>query len=125
KAMYLVPDSAALYPTTWSCGFTYGFFTGNGNNAGFNSVSGYPIDTQFEFPAVSSFDWTQYYLDFVVPNDTTARALEIRLHPYARFTGTIYFDDLDVKVIGTTTSVLADHDHGLPKTIDLANNYPN
>src|SRR3989449_10686586 len=46
KASNLVPDSAAMWPTTWSAGFTYGFFKGNGNNDGFNNVPGYPIDMQ-------------------------------------------------------------------------------
>ena len=124
-ASNLVPDSAALYPVTWACGFTYGFFTSNDNNAGFNNVPGYPIDTQFKFPAVTAFGWTEYTLDIVVPADTTARALEIRLHPYSRFTGTVYFDDLNVSVIGTTTGVADNGGKGLPKTIELANNYPN
>ncbi|HEX9653010.1 MAG TPA: hypothetical protein VGA99_04820, partial [bacterium] len=97
KTNNLVPDSAAAYPVTWACGFTYGFFKGNGNNDGFNNVSGYPIDTQFTFPPVTEFDWTEYTLDITVPNDPEARALEVRLHPYARFTGTVYFDDLTVE----------------------------
>ncbi len=97
KASNLVPDSAAAYPTAWAVGFTYGFFKGNGNNTGFNNVSGYPIDMQFVFPAVTAFDWTQYYIDIPVPADPEAKALEIRLHPYSRFTGTVYFDDLTVE----------------------------
>ena len=80
-----------------AAGFTYGFFKGNGNNDGFNNVSGYPIDTQFTFPSVTQFDWTKYSLDVTVPNDPEAKALEVRLHPYSRFTGTVYFDDLTVE----------------------------
>ena len=99
KANNLVPDSAAMYPTTWSVGFTYGFFKGNGNNDGWNAVDGYPIDMQFKFPAVTSFDWTPYYIDVQVPNTADAKALAVRLHAYARFTGTVYFDDLSVEKI--------------------------
>ncbi|MBF8297004.1 MAG: type sorting protein, partial [Bacteroidetes bacterium] len=124
KASNLVPDSAAKYPTTWAVGFTPGFWKGNGNNDGFNNVPGYPQDLQFVFPPVTSFDWTQYYIDVTVPSDPTTKALDLRLHPYARFTGTIYFDDLTVQVIGTTTSAGNDK-NGLPKTYDLSANYPN
>ncbi|MEK6756448.1 MAG: FlgD immunoglobulin-like domain containing protein, partial [Bacteroidota bacterium] len=53
-----------------------------------------------------------------------ATALEVRLHVYSRFVGTIYFDDLTVQKIGTTTSVdLAKN--GIPKVFELSNNYPN
>ncbi|MBI2619868.1 MAG: T9SS type A sorting domain-containing protein, partial [Ignavibacteriales bacterium] len=45
-------------------------------------------------------------------------------HPYARFTGTVYFDDLTVQVIGATTSA-GNGKNGLPKTYDLSVNYPN
>jgi hypothetical protein len=123
KASNLVPDSAAAYPATWSVGFTYGFFTGNGNNVGFNNVSGYPIDMQFVFPHVTAFDWTQYYIDIPVSTDPTAKALEVRLHVYSRFTGTVYFDDLGVQVIGNTTAVKNRGD--LPATFELSANYPN
>ena len=125
KAKNLVPDSAKAYPVTWAAGFTYGFFKGNGNNDGFNNVTGYPIDTQFTFPAVTQFDWTEYTLDFVVPNDPDAKALEVRLHPYARFTGTVYFDDLNVKVVGTTAVKDRNKNLGVPETFELAQNYPN
>ncbi len=100
KASNLVPDSAALYPTTWAVGFTYGFWKGVGNNDGFNSIAGYPIDMQFVLPSVTQFDWTEYFIDIPVPNDPEAVAMSVRLHPYARFTGTIYWDDLEFPVIG-------------------------
>ena len=97
KAENLVPDSAAAYPVTWAVGFTYGFFKSNGNNDGFNNVDGYPVDMQFVFPAVEYFDWTQYYIDITVPDSPEAKAIAIRLHPYSRFTGTIFFDDLSIE----------------------------
>jgi hypothetical protein len=40
------------------------------------------------------------------------------------FTGTVYFDDLTVQVIGATTSA-GDVKDGLPRTFELSDNYPN
>ncbi len=124
KASNLVPDSAAIAPVTWAAGFTYGFFKGNGNNDGFNNVDGFPVDTQWEFPAVTEFDWTQYSLDVTVPDDPTAAALAVRLHIYARFTGTIYFDDLRVEKLDVT-DVASGPNTLVPSTYELGNNYPN
>ncbi len=123
KASNLVPDSAALYPTTWAAGFTYGFFKGNGNNDGWNAVDGYPIDMQFQFPNVTSFDWTQYSIDVQVPNTTDAKAIAVRLHAYARLTGTLYFDDLSVEKIDGVTGITDVNE--TPKTYQLLQNYPN
>ncbi|MEK6756447.1 MAG: hypothetical protein AABZ02_09890, partial [Bacteroidota bacterium] len=96
KASGLVPDSAALYPGTWSVGFTPLWFAKTGNNDGYNPV-GPAIDYTFTFPRVTSFDWTQYTLDVQVPTGVGATALEVRLHVYSRFVGTVYFDDLTVQ----------------------------
>src|ERR1051325_10424846 len=96
KASNLVPDSAAMYPGTWSVGFTPLWFTGNTNNLGYNPV-GPANDYTFAFPAVTSFAWKKYSLDVTVPTGVGANALEVRLHVYSRFTGTIYFDDLTVE----------------------------
>ena len=96
KASNLVPDSAALYPGTWSVGLTPLWFTGNGNNVGYSNV-GPGNDYTWAFPAVTAFDWTKYTLDVQVPAGVNAKALETRLHVYARFTGTIYFDDLTIE----------------------------
>ncbi|MBI5727147.1 MAG: T9SS type A sorting domain-containing protein, partial [Ignavibacteriales bacterium] len=123
KASNLVPDSAAKYPDTWSVGFTYGFFKGNENNVGFNSVDGYPKDMSFKFPAVNSFDWTPYSFDFTVPNTPDAKALEIRLHIYSRFTGTVYFDDLQI----TNLSIVSGTQYAdaIPTNFTVFQNYPN
>jgi flagellar hook assembly protein FlgD len=59
-----------------------------------------------------------------VPNTAGVKALSIRPHVYSRFTGTVYYDDVTVQVIGTTTGV-TDRNSGVPKTFELANNYPN
>jgi hypothetical protein len=123
KAENLVPDSAAAFPVTWAVGFTYGFWKGNDNNDGFNNVTDYPVDMQFVFPPVTSFDWTEYFIDIPVPTDPEAKALSVRLHPYSRFTGTVYFDDLKVEVIGVTA--LTENDTGLPRIFELHNNFPN
>ncbi len=123
KASSLVPDSAALYPDTWSVGFTYGFFKGNDNNAGFNNVDGYPKDMSFRFPATTSFDWTPYTFDFTVPNTPDAKALEIRLHVYSRFTGVVYFDDLSVTKINGTTGI--QYEEFIPADFTVFQNYPN
>jgi hypothetical protein len=72
------------------------WFTGNGNNLGYSNV-GPGIDYTWAFPAVTQFDWTKYTLDIQVPTGVNAKALETRLHIYARFTGTVYFDDLTIE----------------------------
>ena len=123
KASDLVPDSAALYPGTWSVGFTPLWFEKAGNNDGYSPV-GPANDYTFTFPSVTSFDWTQYTLDVQVPTDVGATALEIRLHVYSRFVGTVYFDDLTVQKVGTTTSAGLTKD-GVPRVFELSNNYPN
>jgi flagellar hook assembly protein FlgD len=43
---------------------------------------------------------------------------------YANMVGTVYFDDLTVQKIGTTTSVRGTSST-LPSVYDLSNNYPN
>jgi len=122
KASGLFPDSAALYPGTWAVGFTPLFFAQSGNNAGYNPV-GPQTDYTFLFPKATSFDWTQYKLNVVLPTGVGAKYMEVRLHAYNQFVGTVYFDDLNIRVAGTTTG-LAQSGNG-PKTFELANNYPN
>ena len=121
KGANLIPDSAAAAPVTWAVGYTYGFFKGNGHNDGFNNVDGYPKDMQFVLPNATSFDWKQFSLDIPVPNTPDAKALEVRLHVYSRFVGTIYFDDLTVEKIAATSV----NGKQIPRTYDLSQNYPN
>ena len=126
KASGLFPDSAALYPGSWAVGFTPLFFAKAGNNAGYSNV-GPGVDYTFLFPKATSFDWTQYKLNVTLPTGVGAQFMEVRLHAYNQFVGTIYFDDLNIRVAGTTlnpTSVGSSKD-GLPKVFELANNYPN
>jgi hypothetical protein len=121
KASNLVPDSAAKFPGQWAVGFTPIFHSGWTNNAKYDEIGS--KDTVFTFPAKdTAFDWTQYTLVYPVPNDTSAKAVSIRLHVYSRFQGIVYFDDLNVTMqnptaverIGTTV-----------KTFALDQNYPN
>ncbi len=99
KGSNLVPDSAALYPGTWSVGLTPLWFAKGGNNDGYDVLQA--NDYTWQFPAATSFDWKQYTLDVEVPAD--AKVLEVRLHVYARFTGTIYWDDLTVEKLDIPT----------------------
>src|SRR3989338_7065510 len=95
KASGLKPDSAAKYPGTGAVGFTPLWFAKYGNNDGYNTV-GPGNDYTFVFPQDTAFGWTQYSLDVQVPTGVGATALEVRLHVYSQFVGTIYFDDLTV-----------------------------
>jgi len=119
KASNLVPDSAAKYPDSWSVGLTPLWQTAVGNNAGYDV---WGPDLMFEFPAVTEFDWTEYYIDIQVPEEGP-EGLEVRIHPYSTFTGTIYFDDLSVKVIAPVVTDVGDR--LIPSTFELSQNYPN
>ena len=119
KASGLVPDSAAANPGTWAVGITPQWAAKYGNNDGYNTQG---ADYTFTFPHVTSFDWTQYTQDLLVPDGVVA--LETRLHVYSTFVGTVYFDDLDVQKITTTTGVKVMSGNA-PHSFELSNNYPN
>jgi hypothetical protein len=121
KASNLVPDSAALYPGTWSVGFTPIFHSGYMNNDAYDEIGA--KDLTFEFPNVTEFDWTKYSVEVTVPDNESAKALSVRLHIYSRFTGTVYFDDLTVEKV--TQIGVEDEKNTLPSKFELANNYPN
>jgi hypothetical protein len=53
-----------------------------------------------------------------------AKVLEVRLHVYARFTGTIYWDDVSISVIGSLTSAGGSKTE-MPVSYELGDNYPN
>jgi hypothetical protein len=120
KASSLVPDSAAKYPSTWAVGLTPQFFTKLGNNDGFD---GRGNDYQFTFPNAASFDWTQFHVDVQVPDSPAATGMELRLHVYSTFTGTVYFDDLTIQDLGTTA--VKDLNKLLPTNFTVFQNYPN
>ena len=94
KASGLYPDSAAKYPSTWAVGVTPQFFPKLGNHAGFD---GSGDDYQFTFPNATSFGWMQFHQDVQVPTDKNYIGMEVRLHIYSTFVGTVYFDDLTVE----------------------------
>ncbi len=120
KGANLVPDSAAAHPTTWSVGITPQFVTKLGNNDGYDGTGN---DYNFTFPNVTSFDWTQYFVDVPVPTNPATAGLEIRLHVYSTFTGTIYFDDLNVtKVTNPTFSQIAGFEDPEPSFWYMGNN---
>jgi len=123
KASNLVPDSAALYPDSWAVGFTPFLFTGAGNNDGYDDIRTFVTDTRFKFPNTTSFDWTEYHYDMEIPADGLSKAIEVRIHPYSRLTGTLYFDDLKIERIGKVTDVFESEE--FPNKYVLNQNYPN
>jgi len=120
KASSLVPDSAAKYPGTWSVGITPIFHSGYLPNDAYDEIGA--KDLVFAFPGVTSFGWTKYYVDVTVPSDTKIKSLSVRIHPYSRFTGTIYFDNLEVEVLKTTDVTSNEIS---PVSYSLIQNYPN
>ena len=122
KAKDLVPDSAAKYPGTWSVGLTPLFHKTLENNSGFNDYNG--SDLTFAFPHVTSFDWTKYTVEYKVPEDGNAKGIEVRLHIYSAFVGTVYFDDLDVQAV-KATEVVSQNGKEIPGKFSLNQNYPN
>jgi hypothetical protein len=126
KASNLLPDSAAAYPGTWAVGLTPQFFPKLGNNVGWG---GEGPDAVFTFPSVTSFDWTQFYTDFQVPDQVPDGGdppigMEARLHVYSTFTGTVYFDDLTIQSTTEPTDV-EDANHLVPAKFEVFQNYPN
>ena len=117
KASGLVPDSAAANPTTWAVGITPQWAAKYGNNDGYNTQGS---DYQFVFPAVTSFDWTEYSVNVAVPAGVSA--LETRLHVYSTFVGTVYFDDLTItKVNVPQLSAVGGFEGTLPSFWNIGN----
>jgi hypothetical protein len=117
KASGLFPDSAAANPTTWAVGITPQFFPAVGDNDGY---AGSGSDYQFTFPNVTSFDWTQYYVDVQVPAGEIG--MEVRLHVYASFVGTVYFDDVSItKLTSPTFAQIAGFEGTAPAFWSTAN----
>ena len=71
---------------------------------------------------MTSFDWTQYHAGSLGAGRRVA--LETRIHVYSTFVGTVYFDDLDVEKISSTTGVKS-VSANTPHIFELSNNYPN
>jgi hypothetical protein len=124
KGMNLNPDSAAAVGDAWSVSLTAIYHTTLGNNEGFGQYAASP-DIPLVFPHATSFDWTQFYVDVVVPeppSGQTARSVSVRLHPLGRFSGTVYMDVLEVKQMDPTG---IDDEEFIPVSHNLFQNYPN
>ena len=122
KGTALWPDSAAKYGD-WAVGMSRTFYASNDNHAGYNEISSGNTDYTFAFPAVTQFDWTQYGIGVRVP--TGAKAMQVGLHAYNRFVGTVYFDDVTVTNLGGPTTGVAVTKGDLPKSYEILQNYPN
>jgi len=118
KGMNLNPDSAAAVGDAWSVALTPIFHNTIGNNAGWGEF--WSRDIPLKFPSVTSFDWTQFYIDVPVPEG--ALALSVRLHPLGRFSGTVYMDQLQIQKNEVTD---VKNGKGTPVTYNLAQNFPN
>ncbi len=122
KASGLYPDSARKYPGTWAVGFTPLFHSGYKPNDPYDEIGGH--DYTFTFPDTAhSFDWTQYTLDITVPSDPNAKNFSLRIHPYGQMVGTLYFDDMEVKLVGTTG--IKNQGNIVPAQFYVYQNYPN
>ncbi len=120
KADNLLPDSAAAHPGTWGVGITPQFFTKLGNNDGFDGTG---PDSVFALPSVTSFGWTQFHVDFQVPDNPATIGMETRIHIYSTFTGTVYFDDLTIQKIAVTD--VKNLNQLIPNKFEVYQNYPN
>jgi hypothetical protein len=122
KGTALWPDSAAKYED-WSVGMSRTFYASNDNHSGYHDIASGNTDYTFAFPAVTQFDWTQYSIRVRVPSG--AKAMQIGLHVFNRFVGTVYFDDVTVANLGGPTAGVAVNKDNLPKQYELLQNYPN
>ncbi|MCU7515684.1 MAG: T9SS type A sorting domain-containing protein [Ignavibacteria bacterium] len=123
KANHLSPDSATANPGTWGVGFTPIFHSGWKNNDPYDEIGS--KDLVFTFPSAAqdtAFDWTEYSIDYPVPDDPKVKAFSVRIHVYSRFRGTIYFDDLTVQ---TTTTTAVHGKNVALNSFSLEQNYPN
>ncbi len=118
KGENLSPDSVDVVGDQWSIAITPIFHNSLGGNEGFNDV--WASDIPLVFPKVTSFDWTQFYVD--VPVAANSKSIDVRLHPLGRFKGTVYMDALEIKIANDVTAV---KDQFLPVDYSLFQNYPN
>ena len=123
KASGLYPDSARANLGTWAVGVTPIFHSGYLPNSGYDQIGPTP-DYVFLLPDTAhSFDWTQFWVDITVPTDVLAKNMSVRVHPYSRMVGIVYFDDLEVKLVGTTG--INGQGNIIPADFYVYQNYPN
>ena len=124
KADSLWPDSAIIVGDQWSVSLTTIYHTTINSNDGWGQYAASP-DIPLVFPAVTSFDWTQFYVGVTIPEPPagdTAKSISVRLHPLGRFSGIVWMDKLEVHK--APTGVAQEH-HFLPADYNLFQNYPN
>jgi hypothetical protein len=124
KGMALWPDSAAKYGD-WAVGMSRTFYTSNDNHSGYNAIASGNTDYTFTLPSATQFDWTQFSIGARVPSGKGAKAMQIGLHVFNRFIGTVYFDDVTVTDLGGVTTGVALNKDNVPKLYALLQNYPN
>lgn len=122
KASGLYPDSARKYPGTWAVGVTPLYFPDNTQAAGYDNFGG-AIDYPFALPDTNhQFDWTLFSIVDTVPVNTPPAAfMEVRVHVYGQFVGTVYYDDISV----STITGITDKSPVSPNSFILNQNYPN
>jgi hypothetical protein len=123
KGANLNPDSALAVGDAWSISLTAIYHNTLGNNEGWGQYAASP-DIPLEFPFATEFDWTQFFVNVVVPEPPAgqvAKSISVRLHPLGRFSGTVWMDVLEV-IKADPTSV---ENEFLPVTHNLFQNYPN
>ena len=118
KGEDLQPDSVIAVGDQWTVSLTPIFHSSLGGNDGFNDI--WASDIPLFFPAVTEFDWTQFYVDVQVPEN--ALSMSMRLHPLGRFQGTVFMDAMEIKKINDVTDIV---DQYLPTDYSLFQNYPN
>ncbi len=120
KGENLFPDSVTAVGDQWSVAITPILHNKTGNNGGFGDF--WASDIPLVFPNVTSFDWTQFSINFGIQEGT--EAISVRLHPLGRFQGTVYCDKLEIKK-KTSGTVGVKDEKGLPVSYELLQNFPN
>ncbi len=118
KGENLDPVEAALVGDQASFGITPIFHNTSGNNEGWGEF--WSRDIPLKLPAVSSFDWMQFYVDVVVQEG--AKSISVRMHPLSRFKGTVYCDLLEIRKLDL---VDVETSEAIPAQFTLFQNYPN
>jgi hypothetical protein len=101
------------------------FYTSNDNHSGYNAIASGNTDYTFTLPSATQFDWQQFNIGARVPSGKGAKAMQIGLHVFNRFIGTVYFDDVTVTDLGGVTTGVALNKDNVPKQYALLQNYPN
>ena len=121
----IIPDS--VFNPEYALGFTWTWHTDMfEDGGGWNEVAG--ADYRFVLTRETT-GWTQYQAIMTVPRDDV-EAVSVRLRSWHEWTGTAFFDDVEmVEVLEVPTSVDRDRGglitDGIPNRYQLLQNYPN